>query len=165
MWAGTIAAIPANWLFCDGSAVSRTTYANLFAVTGTIYGVGNGSTTFNLPDLTNRSPMGASQDHAGVPKTNVTGSLTQTGGAATHTLTTTELPAHNHDMSHTHDFNTYPTNLLGGDRLTHGTSTNVATTETTSASSAQFTADTGGGQAHSILDPYLAITFIIYAGP
>lgn len=42
---------PAGWLICDGSAVSRTTYASLFAITGTMYGVGDGSTTFNIPDL------------------------------------------------------------------------------------------------------------------
>jgi len=41
----------AGWLYCDGDAVSRTTYADLFAAIGTTYGVGDGSTTFNLPDL------------------------------------------------------------------------------------------------------------------
>jgi microcystin-dependent protein len=52
-------AAPANFLLCDGSAVSRTTYATLFGVISTTFGVGNGSTTFNLPDLRNRVPMGA----------------------------------------------------------------------------------------------------------
>ena len=42
---------PQNWHTCDGSAVSRTTYSDLFAVLGTLYGAGNGTTTFNLPDL------------------------------------------------------------------------------------------------------------------
>lgn len=50
---------PTGWLLCNGAAVSRTTYANLFAVTSTTYGVGNGSTTFNLPNLQNRVPVGA----------------------------------------------------------------------------------------------------------
>lgn len=49
----------ANWLACDGSAVSRTTYAALFAIIGTTFGVGDGSTTFNLPDLRGKSPIGA----------------------------------------------------------------------------------------------------------
>lgn len=50
---------PANFLLCDGTAVSRSTYATLFAITSTTYGVGNGSTTFNLPDLRARLPLGA----------------------------------------------------------------------------------------------------------
>ena len=49
---------PSGYLICDGSAVSRSTYANLYAVIGTTYGAGNGSTTFNLPDLTGRVPVG-----------------------------------------------------------------------------------------------------------
>lgn len=56
-YAGSVA--PSNWLLCDGSAVSRTTYASLFAITSTTFGVGDGSTTFNLPDLRSRIPVGA----------------------------------------------------------------------------------------------------------
>lgn len=52
--------VPSGFLLCDGSAVSRTTYADLFAVAGTTYGIGNGSTTFNLPDLRSRFPLGYS---------------------------------------------------------------------------------------------------------
>ena len=55
------ASAPAGWLLCDGSAVSRTTYASLFAVLGTSYGAGDGSTTFNLPDGRGRVPVGAGQ--------------------------------------------------------------------------------------------------------
>lgn len=50
---------PSGWLLCDGSAVSRTTYAALFAILSTTYGAGDGSTTFNLPDLRGRAPVGA----------------------------------------------------------------------------------------------------------
>jgi microcystin-dependent protein len=50
---------PSGWLLCDGTAVSRTTYASLFAVTSTTYGTGDGSTTFNLPDLRSRTAIGA----------------------------------------------------------------------------------------------------------
>lgn len=53
-------AAPSGWLNCDGTAVSRTTYINLFAVTSTTYGVGDGSTTFNVPDLRSRFPLGYS---------------------------------------------------------------------------------------------------------
>jgi microcystin-dependent protein len=55
---GANASAPAGWLVCDGSAVSRTTYAALFAEIGTTFGSGNGTTTFNLPDLRGRVPVG-----------------------------------------------------------------------------------------------------------
>lgn len=55
-WSGSSA--PSGWLLCDGTAISRTTYAALFAVAGTAYGVGDGSTTFNVPDLQDRLPLG-----------------------------------------------------------------------------------------------------------
>ncbi len=52
-------AAPTNWFLCDGTAKNRTTYATLFAVVSTTFGVGDGSTTFNLPDLRGRVPVGA----------------------------------------------------------------------------------------------------------
>ena len=55
---------PEGWLLCDGSAVSRTTYAALYAAIGTTYGAGNGSTTFTLPDLRGRVPAGANASNA-----------------------------------------------------------------------------------------------------
>jgi hypothetical protein len=61
MWAGAIASPPDGWLVCDGSAINRTIYATLYAVIGTTYGVGDGSTTFNLPNMTNRFPYGANE--------------------------------------------------------------------------------------------------------
>lgn len=63
---------PTGWLLCDGSAVSRTTYSALFAIIGTSYGAGDGSTTFNLPNLVSKIPRGASAPGTG-------------GGADTHT--------------------------------------------------------------------------------
>lgn len=85
-FAGTVA--PENYLFCDGSAVSRTTYATLFGVIGTTFGAGDGSTTFNVPDLSGRVPLGVSQAHA----------LGSTGGSETVTLIESELPAHVHEV-------------------------------------------------------------------
>lgn len=76
---------------CDGSAVSRTTYATLYSIIGTTYGIGDGSTTFNVPDFRSRSVLGAGQG-AGLTLRN-RGSI---GGAETHTLITTEIPAHTH---------------------------------------------------------------------
>lgn len=89
MFAGSSA--PTGWLLCNGAAVSRTTYATLFDAIGTTYGSGDGSTTFNLPNLQGRVPLGASSSYA----------LGSTGGATTaatsdHTLTADEIPAHTH---------------------------------------------------------------------
>lgn len=75
-----------GWLLCQGQAVSRTTYADLYAAIGTTYGAGNGSTTFNLPDLQQRLPLGKAASGTG-------SALGETGGAIDHTHT---LPAHFH---------------------------------------------------------------------
>lgn len=55
-WSGSSA--PSGWVLCDGTAISRTTYAALFAIAGTAYGIGDGATTFNVPDLQDRLPLG-----------------------------------------------------------------------------------------------------------
>ena len=60
MWGGTEATVPTGWLYCDGTAYSRTTYADLYAAIGTTWGVGDGTTTFNVPDSVNRMPYGSS---------------------------------------------------------------------------------------------------------
>jgi microcystin-dependent protein len=87
------AAAPAGWLLCDGAAVSRSTYAALFAVLGSTYGAGDGSTTFNVPDLRNRVAVGSGSTY----------SRAQTGGAATVTLSSTQMPSHSHSFSDSTD--------------------------------------------------------------
>lgn len=82
---------PTGWLLCDGRAVSRTIYAALFAAAGTQWGAGDGSTTFNLPDLRGRSPMGSGTGTGLTART--VGSLV---GEERHTLVNGEMPAHNH---------------------------------------------------------------------
>lgn len=86
---------PAGYLICDGSAISRADYAKLFSIVGTTYGVGNGSTTFNLPDLRQRFPIGKAASGTG-------NSLGATGGAIDHKHTsaahTHSVPAHYHGM-------------------------------------------------------------------
>lgn len=97
------ASAPGGWLVCDGSAISRATYSALFTVLGTTYGSGDGANTFNLPDMRGRTPVGSG---AGIGLTNR--SLGATGGAETHTLSSSEMPAHTHtgttdsNGAHTH---------------------------------------------------------------
>lgn len=84
MFAGSTA--PTGWLICDGSAVSRTTYANLFAVIGTLWGAGDGSTTFNLPDMRQRFPLGRAASGTG-------STLGSTGGNIDHAHTLSDAGA------------------------------------------------------------------------
>jgi microcystin-dependent protein len=84
---------PTGWQLCDGTAVSRTTYAALFAVIGETYGVGDGTTTFNLPNLKGRAIVGRDSAQTEFD------TLAETGGAKTHTLTSAEIPVHLHTIS------------------------------------------------------------------
>jgi microcystin-dependent protein len=141
-WTGAATA-PTGYVIADGSAISRTTYAGLFALYGTTHGVGDGSTTFNVPSMVNRMPIGAGGTYA----------LGATGGAATHTLTSAEMPAHTHT----------PLSGAGGDRFVDalgGVSANITTGGGGYTLSAT-TASTGGGGAHNNLPPYIALTPII----
>ena len=80
--------VPEGFLLCDGAAYSRTEYPELFAAIGTIYGEGDGSTTFNVPNLSTRVPVGAGDGYG----------LGDVGGEAEHTLTVTEMPSHSHNI-------------------------------------------------------------------
>lgn len=75
-------------ILCDGAAVSRTTYATLFDAIGTTYGAGNGSTTFNVPNFSNRFPVGAGDTYA----------IGSTGGVVSTTLLEEHIPEHTHDL-------------------------------------------------------------------
>jgi microcystin-dependent protein len=177
-FAGT--ASPSNkWAICDGTAVSRTTYATLFSVIGTTYGVGNGSTTFNLPNLKGRTIVGVDASQTEFD------ALGETGGAKTHTLTSTEMPSHTHTQnSHNHGQDAHDHELYGryggggygnrwslmtssggaiqqafgdsiwaGDALNPVTATNQAETATNQ--------NTGGGAAHNNLQPYIVMNYLI----
>ena len=92
------ASAPTGWLVCDGSAVSRTTYAALFSAIGTNWGAGDNSTTFNLPDLRARAPIGVNPASGGNSALS-TRTLGTNGGSESVTLTSNNLPAHTHAVS------------------------------------------------------------------
>lgn len=92
-----------SWLVCDGSAISRTTYGDLYTAIGVTYGEGDGSTTFNLPDFRARVPVGynssAIDDNSDGSNDRSSRSIAATGGAETHELQVSELPSHTHSNS------------------------------------------------------------------
>ena len=93
---------PSGWLECDGAAVSRSTYSDLFAIIGTIYGAGDGSTTFNVPDLQGRVIMGEGGNTAARTPADLE-SIGDTGGSQSVVLAVDNLPSHTHktfDGSH-----------------------------------------------------------------
>lgn len=91
---------PTGWLVCDGSEVSRLTYATLFDAIGTIYGSGDGSTTFNLPNLQDRFPLGSSSfAPLGMRGGNSTINLQHVHTTQDHVLTIAEMPSHTHSIS------------------------------------------------------------------
>lgn len=149
MYAGAVADIPTGWLLCDGSAVSRTTYAQLFAVLDTEYGVGDGSGTFNVPNFvtSNKFPRAATND-AG---------RGTTGGSSTHTLTLSEIPVHNHSHSHTY---TQSSNTSGPIYSSPSSSGGFNAGGSTSNTSNDST-NAGGGAAHENKPPFLDVHFII----
>lgn len=155
MYGGTSA--PTGWLLCNGDAVSRSTYADLFTIVGETYGAGDASSTFNLPDLRDRFAIGAGTTYAAAA----------TGGAATHTLTEAEMPSHTHtatstvtDPGHSHvlPYGDSGSEGDGWDGNGNSSTTNSATTGITVATT---NAATGGGGAHNNLPPYIGLAFII----
>jgi microcystin-dependent protein len=148
---------PTGWLLCDGSAVSRTTYAALFAVLSTTFGSGDGTTTFNLPDLRGRGLIGVGTGTGG----GANGNGAPTGGSAlttralgdwlgeeTHTLSSGEMP------SHTHVVQTYASGSGGSNTIGRGGSNGTPEVD-------QNTNSAGSGSAHNNIQPVMTVNFII----
>jgi microcystin-dependent protein len=132
---------PEGYLLCDGTAVSRTTYADLFGVCGVLYGVGDGSTTFNLPNCKGKVSVGYDSTQTEFD------TLGETGGEKTHVLDTTEMPAHSHGVA---AFN-------GGASDT----SKIGRSDGTGYQITPITESTGGGLAHQNLQPYITFNKII----
>lgn len=159
LFAGNFA--PRGWAFCQGQILSIAQNTALFALLGTTYG-GNGQTTFALPDLRGRVPVGTGQ---GPGLSNVT--LGEVGGAPTHTLIITEMPAHNHTAqttvnaaatgTTTSPSGNYPAGSTARDNIYNNTSN-----ATMNPGMAQtMVGIAGGSQPHNNMQPYLGLNYII----
>ncbi|AXC38644.1 minor tail protein [Arthrobacter phage Tatanka] len=147
LYAGTTP--PDGWMFCDGSAVSRTNFPDLFSILGTLYGAGDGSTTFNLPNLKGRVPVGLDVAQT---EFEVLGRL---GGEKKHVLTVAEIPSHQHGLlgysgKDNEDF------TGSGGRFNASDAASIAYDMTTSS------VVTDG--AHNNIQPYTTMNYIIALG-
>ena len=155
-WVGD--SIPTGWLLCDGRTVSRTTYAALFAAIGDRFGSGDGSTTFDLPDLRGRFLRGRPSG----------GTLGEAGGSDTHALTVGELPAHTHTETHDHEysdryhsgsFTDWQAGFVGSDRGRRVTSLN--TNDKTTGATTPTLESAGGDEAHNNLPAYTHVDWMV----
>ena len=148
MW--PTASAPTGYLNCDGTAVSRTTYAALFAVVSTTFGTGDGSTTFNLPNYTSRMPYGTTIGATG-------GSTDAVVVTHTHTATSTVT-----DPGHVHPINVIQGGLGGQDSpLRAQAGSQNTSSAVTGITVATTNANTGVSGTNANLPPYLGINFII----
>ena len=131
-----------DWLLCDGSAVSRTEYSKLFNAIGTTYGSGDGSTTFNLPNIAGKMIIGYKQDDEDF------GTLGATGGSKTHTQTVEELARHHHTMA-------FYTGSNGGYQNAQQVAPTNAINRNTDVA--------GEGQPMDIMNPYIVLNYYIKA--
>lgn len=149
---------PTGWFLCDGSAISRTTYASLFSLIGTTFGVGDGSTTFNLPNSKGRIPMGYDSGDASFD------SIGETGGAKTANL------QHSHTgNSHTHTSSIGSSAASTSSQQSNDTTSSFAVSSHTHTVTVNLAAGASSGSdnqlstAQSILMPYLTLNWIIKA--
>jgi microcystin-dependent protein len=154
------ATAPVGFLLCNGAAVSRSTYSDLFASIGTVWGVGDGSTTFNLPNFNGRTTIGSGTYTDPVDST-VTRSIAQTLGASSHILTVPQIPSHNHSQNpHEHYISQGLINENNGGPYDDPgfifTGFGVATTQATATNN-----PTGGGLSHNNMQPSVVVLKMI----
>jgi microcystin-dependent protein len=144
-----------GWMPCEGQLLSISNYTALFSLLGTTYG-GDGRTTFGLPDLRSRVPVGYGTG-PGLPSYN----QGNTGGSTTNTLTISNLPAHSHsviaiseDGNSSSPTNNFPagTKLLDKEYATTGTTTNMNT---------NMIGSTGSNTAVNNMQPYAVVRYVI----
>lgn len=170
----------ANFVVPFGQAISRTTYAGLFALTSTAYGPGDGLTTFNVPDLRGRTVFGT-DNMGGVAANRITVAggnfdatvLGASGGAQNHTLTAAEMPSHSHtasviDPGHTHTMTTplWKDGVSAGINLsdvviTANAAGNPVTVGGSTTGITVGNSNTGGGGAHTILPPAITLIYVL----
>ena len=165
------AAAPTNWLLCDGTAVNRTTYADLFSAIGTTYGSGNGSSTFNVPNLQGVFPIGydgGSSYALAATGGATTDTPTLSGTNAGTTLASSQIPAHTHGGVTTG----WPSGSWTGGTGATQTAIDASGLSVASGSVNLSLENTGGGSSHThtwtgtssavdILPPYLVVNYII----
>jgi microcystin-dependent protein len=149
---------PTGFLECDGAQVSRSTYAALFAVVGTTYGVGDGSTTFDLPDLTDRVACGKSNTK-NFASTGGANTVTPTGNIAGSTANATLSEAQL--ASHSHSGGSNPGGSPSGGEVPRATpAANTGNTGSGTGHSHNMSANFSGS-ANSVLQPFLTLIYII----
>ncbi len=134
--------LPDGWLTCNGAAVARATYGDLFTAIGITYGPGDGTTTFNLPDMQGRAAIGAGQGNGLTSRT-----LGQTPGEENHLLSSLEMPSHSHGITINSSAEGY-----SGVEASHGYWKGTTTAATGSA---------GSGGPHNNMPPSLVLNYII----
>ncbi len=156
-------AAPTGYALCDGSAVNRTTQAALFGVIGTTYGVGDGSTTFNLPDLRGRVVAGMGESLLGATADTLGEDNGLIANTKTHTLTEAEMPSHNHEAGNFKGVNTG--NAISRHFGVGSTSVNVPYFSEFGSSQpstdSSLTSSVGGGSAHNNVQPTIILNYII----
>ena len=168
-WSGSAGSLPDGYFLCDGSAISRTTYAALFAVVGTTHGSGDGSTTFNIPDLRDRFVIGASNSTGDTTYPGV--SPGATGGNANAVVVThdhdADASSNVSDPGHRHSSRGFGTDDDGGDQHTGSGNNSVrnnaiedATTGINVATNIDID-DEGESGTNKNLPPYYALAYII----